>query len=397
MTKKKAYEVLWISDLVVPTGFSRVAHSIIKYLDTKKYSITGLGVNYRGDPHSHGFPIFPASSGGKVYGEDRLVSMLNDKKYDILFILNDSWIQNAYLAQIKEKVTKENMPKIVSYFPVDSEMHLPEWYSNFDIVDAAVTYTDFAKEVVNHESCAPDLKVEIIPHGNDQKVFYKKYMSRSDAKVDLFRNKEAADWFIFLNAGRNQPRKRLDISIEAFALFAENKPDVRLYMHCGARDSHIDVPRFARRFSIDNKLILTSLVNGIQTVPDAVLNGIYNACDVGLNTGLGEGWGLPNVEHATTGAPQIVPGHSACLELFKDCGEIVAPKLKFTLDHSMTVGKLVDPIDVASSMEKLYADRLLYNSLAEAGMKKFINPEYEWENISHRWDKLFTRVLSQKK
>jgi D-inositol-3-phosphate glycosyltransferase len=384
--------ILWLSDLVAPTGFSRVSHSIIKYL-LDDFDITGLGINYRGDPHPYKFPIFPASAGGKVFGEDRLISMLNNKHFDLLFILNDAWVVNTYLEIIKTSVDIKNRPEIIVYFPVDSEFHQPEWYKNFDIVTTAVTYTEFAKSVVNHPLCVPELPLRIIPHGTDSEVFYKKYTNRKDAKIQLFRNENVKDDFIILSAGRNQPRKRLDIILEAFKLFADGKDSVKLYMHCGIRDAHIDIARMAKRFGIDNKLILTNLNQGIQTVPDMMLNDIYNAADIGINTSMGEGWGLPSVEHAMTGAAQIVPNHSACGEIFKDCGELVKPKLNYTFDHSMTVGKLVDPIDVAISMDKLYTDIPYRENLANKALEKFTRPEFSWKEISKLWKEVFLEVV----
>ena len=393
-TEDKRPKILWLSDLVVPTGFSRVSHSIIKFLE-KDFNITGLGINYRGDPHSYKFPIFPASIGGKVFGEDRLVSILNSSKFDILYILNDAWIVDKYLDTIKKEVQKEFMPKIVVYFPVDSEFHQPEWYKNFDIVTTAVTYTNWARSVINNQLCAPELVLDIIPHGVDNTVFYKKYTNRRDAKIQLFRNNDAGNDFIFLNAGRNQPRKRLDITLEAFKLFSDGKENVKLYMHTGVVDAHIDVARIAKRFGIDNKLILTSLTKGIQRVPENVLNDIYNASDVGLNTGMGEGWGLPNIEHAMVGSAQIVGNHSALGEIFKDCGELVEPKLNFTFDHSMTVGKLVDPIDVAVSMNKLYSDTPYRESLEKKALEKFSAPEYSWKEIAKLWANVFLEAINK--
>lgn len=385
--------VLWVSDLVTPTGFSRVSHSIIEFLH-EKYKIIGLGINYRGDPHSYKFPIFPASISGRIFGEDRLVELLNNKKFDILYILNDVWIIDIYLRIIKEKVNKNRLPKIVVYFPVDSSYHSASWYQNFDIVTKAVTYTKFGKNEVTRDDCAPDLNLDLIPHGVNQSVFYNKYVNKKrDAKIDLFRREDSGDYFIFLNANRNQPRKRLDITMEAFKLFSDGKEDVKLYMHSGIRDAHIDLVRLSRRLGIEEKLILTSTKMGVQTVSESVLNSIYNACDVGVNSSMGEGWGLCSIEHAITGAPQIIPNHSALTEIFAGCGEFVEPKLKYTFDNSMTVGMLVDPIDLAKSMEKLYSDAGYRNALSELAIKKFSQEEYSWEHIAKKWDKVFEEAL----
>lgn len=384
-------KVLWISDLVTPTGFARVSHSLIENL-TDKYDVVGLGVNYRGDPHSYNFPIYPAALGGKIFGEDRLVNILNNAKFDILFMLNDSWVINMYLEAIKKHV-KSALPKIVVYFPVDSTGHDPDWYRNFDIVSKAVTYTEFGRTVVNDPKCNEDLKLEVIPHGVNQEIFYKKFTNRRDAKKSLVGREKSPDSFIFLNANRNQPRKRLDITLEAFKQFAEGKDDVLLHMHCGVRDAHIDVAKLSQRYDIDNKLILTNLNAGVQTVPDSALNDIYNASDVGLNTSMGEGWGLTSIEHAMTGAPQIVPSHSACAEIFMDCGLLVPIVTNFTFDNSMTVGKLISPSTLAEKMELLYSNRDLYNRLSEKSIAKFSSPMYSWKEISKQWDGLFSEVL----
>ena len=384
-------KLLWVSDLVTPTGFSRVSHSLIEFL-MNKYDIVGIGVNYRGDPHNYPFPIYPAGISGHIFGEDRLANILNNTKFDVLFILNDSWIINNYLEYLKKTVTMP-LPKIVVYFPVDSKDHDPNWYSNFHMVNRAVTYTEFGKSVVNGEGCSPNMKLDIIPHGINNSVFYKKFSIRRDAKQSLVGNGRDPNSFIFLSANRNQPRKRLDITLRAFKLFAEGKNDVLLHMHCGVRDSHIDVAAIALRLKIDDKLILTNLGNGVQMVPDAKLNDIYNAADVGLNSSMGEGWGLTSIEHAITGAPQIVPDHSACAEIFNDCGLLVPTITDFTFDNTMSVGKLITPEAMAEKMELLYTNRELYDDLSKKSLAKFQDPMYSWRTIAGTWDRLFSETM----
>jgi glycosyltransferase involved in cell wall biosynthesis len=389
MSKPK---ILWVSDLVTKTGFSRVSHSILNGL-TNDYDIVGLGVNYRGDPHPYPYPIYPAGASGRVFGEDRLVTILNNAKFDILYILNDAWVISVYLDAIKKGVTAP-LPKIVVYFPVDSMSHDKEWYQNFNLVSKAVTYTQFGVDVVNDSKCAPELKLDIIPHGVDSNIFYKKFTNRRDAKQSLIASGKSPDSFVFLSANRNQPRKKLDITMEGFKLFSEGKNDVLLHMHCGVRDAHIDVPKLAIRLGIDSKVILTNLNTGVQQVPESVLNDIYNASDVGLNTSLGEGWGLTSVEHAITGAPQIVPDHSACREIFSDCGVIVPTSSNITFDNSMTVGRMITPELLAGKMNQIYTDKALYEELSNKSIAKFSHSMYSWSEISNSWNALFKEVLS---
>jgi glycosyltransferase involved in cell wall biosynthesis len=381
---------LFIGDLVTPTGFSRVLHGILKYLNQEKIDIYGLGVNYRGDPHNYPYKIFPAFLGGDPYGLNRIRQLIEAVKFDFIFILNDAWVIDKYLEVLKKAQSeKVKIPRIIVYFPVDSEDHDPDWYKNFDIVETIITYTEFGKNVV--KKAKPELNIMVLPHGIDSEDFYKKFTNRKDAKKYLFGEKQPdlIDSFIFLNANRNQPRKRLDITMKAFSYFAENKPNVKLYMHCGVRDAAIDLPKLSMRYGIDNKLIITSLTLGVQAVSIEKLNNIYNACDVGVNTSMGEGWGLTSMEHAITGAPQVVGNHSSCAEVFSDCSITVNPKLSYTFDHIMTSGKLVDPIDVADAFEKIYSNKKLYKELSEKGIEKFTRPEYQWANISKKFEEIF--------
>ena len=382
---------LWVSDLVVPTGFSRVSHGVLKYL-TEYHRITGIGVNYKGDPHGFNFPIFPAFLGGDIYGIRRVVDLLNSQDFDYVFMLNDVWVLDKYLTAIKENVKKE-LPKIYVYFPVDAEYHDKEWYKNFDIVNRAFTYTEFGKSVV--KAVDESIKIESIPHGTDLDIFYKKFSNKSDAKINLFQDKlnslgNPKDLFIVLNANRNQPRKFLSTTVDGFSRFAKDKPStVKIYMHSGIRDASMDLVKLAERYDIDDRLIITSIAQGVQNVPVEHLNDIYNACDVGINTSAGEGWGLTNTEHAVTEAAQIVPNHSACREIFHDCGLLMDTVIPFTFDNSMVVGQLTNADQVADKLQILYDDRNLLQELGEKAAKKLTGKKYLWSTIAKQWQKIF--------
>jgi D-inositol-3-phosphate glycosyltransferase len=391
----KKIKILWISDAVTPTGFSRVSHSIIGHLPKDKYDIAMLGINYWGDPHGFAMRIYPASIGGDVYGLERLEEVIRAEIPDIIFLLNDIWVIKEYLKKLKAMFAKEEKkPKIVLYFPVDGEHHDEDWYSEFDIVSRGVVYSEFGKKVASFAKL--DFDFEIIPHGVDTGTFFRMGTDRKLLKEKFFskmqRKEILIDSFIVLNANRNQPRKRIDITIEAFAMFAKNKPDnVHLYLHMGILDAHIDLYKFIKWHGLEERFLITSREYGVQHVVDSKLNWIYNVCDVGVNTSLGEGWGLVNIEHAVTGAPQVVPANSVQPEIYGDCGLLTPTITKLTTEFG-TIGYLVRAEDVAENLEKLYTDKILYQSLAEKSVKKFSGIEYSWEEIAKKWDKLFTEV-----
>lgn len=391
---ERKIKLLAIGDQVTKTGFSRVLESILVNLPKEEYEIVAMGINYYGDPHNLPYKIYPAAAYGDFSGMNRLPDILNIVEPDIIFMLNDVWALDNYLRALKD-LYKVKRPKIVTYFPVDARDHLTDWYGAFDIVDEPVVYTEFGKSVAT-KAC-PNREFRIIPHGVNTELFYKFTESRDEIKKRVFPKKPEFydNSFIVFNGNRNQPRKRLDISMRAFKLFAEDKPDnVKLYMHCGVVDDSINIIEMGKRLGIEKRLIITSLSKGPQQIPEEKLNLRYNATDVGINSSLGEGWGLVNCEHAVTGAPQIVPANSANLELFHDCGLLVPTITDWTLDNIMCTGSLILPEDLAERIERLYVDKQLYESLSHKAMQKFTAPEYQWSNIAKTWDSLFKEVLN---
>lgn len=388
-------KILAIGDHVTKTGFSRVLEGILTNLPKKDYSVAVLGVNYYGDPHNLPYRVYPAMTPRypDPLGMPRVPELVNKEHPDVIFLLSDVWVLNDYLATLK-KTFEKGRPKIITYFPVDASDHSPQWYKNFDIVDAGVVYTEFGKQVAS--KALPDFDFKIIPHGFDPKIFYKIDAPKSELKKLLFSKDPAfyTDSFVVLNANRNQPRKKLWITMEGFKLFSENKPEnVRLYMHCGLRDSDIDIGDLAVRLGIDTRLHVSSVVAGPQQVTEERLNLIYNCADVGVNTSSGEGWGLCNFEHGATGAPQVVPDNSANPELHGDCGVLVPTTMDDILTGIMTRGSVVRPEDVAEKLELLYTNKELYNELSTKTYEKFNSEKYYWSTIAESWDNLIKETI----
>ena len=253
-----------------------------------------------------------------------------------------------------------------------------------------VVYTKFGHDEV--KKVFIDVEPDIIPHGTNNKDFYKLDTPKREIKAKLYPNKEDfLDSFIVLSAQRNQPRKRVDLTISGFSLFAKDKPEnIKLYLHMGLKDVGWDIQKLAIRYGIEHRLIVTGRVLNIQQVSEEKLNQIYNGTDVGLNTGIGEGWGLVNSEHASTGAPQVVPDHSACKELYHDCGILIPTSYTQINNDTLTESRIVTPEDVAQSLEKIYSDKDLYNELSEKSLKKFTDEKLSWKYIvKNYWIPLF--------
>lgn len=379
-------KVLYIGDGGAPTGFASVSHNILSYIDSKIFDIYHLAVNYRGDPHPFPWKMFPAALARDFLGINRIKEFAKIGLEGI-FILNDPWVIDRYLEEIKKTFGK-NIPNIVVYFPIDSTDLSAKWFKNFDIVSKMVVYTNFAKEEV--EKVYKSTSIDIVPHGVDLASFNKISGDKEAIKKLVYPGRDdLVDSFIVLNANRNQPRKRIDLTLEGFKLFSEGKPqNVKLYLHMGIKDIGYDIIDLAEKLNIDDRLIITSEERTVQSVSIQRLNYIYNATDVGLNTCKGEGWSLTNMEHAVTGAVQVVPDHSALTELYSDCGVLIPTSYPERNMDVLTVGRIVTAENVAKALQYVYDHK--DEDLGAKGQIKFSSPEFEWKNIVETyWNPIF--------
>lgn len=380
-------KMLWIGDGAAATGFARVNHSIINNLPRDKYDIHHLAINYHGDPYPGTTALmYPAALGGDLYGFNRLGPLYDRIKPDLIFILNDTWISQQYVKMLPED------QKIVTYFPVDAKPLDREWCSNLVEKSQMVSYTEFGRSAIL--DFIPDADIRVIPHGIDTDIFYPMDMTvaRSNlANVNV-------DDFIVLNANRNQPRKRIDLTIKGFAKFAMGKPDnVKIYLHMGVADEGWHITTLCERYDIVDRTYLTSLdLSPVNFIDDKRLNWIYNSCDVGLNTSMGEGWGLVPFEHGACRRAQIVPDSSAMTEIYGDGrGYLMPIDHYYTYPKVMTEGAVVSPNTVADALEYYYQNPQVRNADANAIYDYITKPEFSWKNIAKQWDELFDEVLSR--
>jgi D-inositol-3-phosphate glycosyltransferase len=402
--------LLVVGDAVAATGFARVLHSVLDRIK-HRYEIHHLGINFTGDPHDTDWKVYVARAGGDVYGINRLQSLIETSKPRLVFFINDVWILIRYMATLKKY--KDRL-KTVMYFPVDGGPLDPDIIKQLGDVDQLVAYNEFGKRVMEEAVDAvrrevPEFKapgIAVIPHGIDTKVFYpytdettgqSPVSGRLRARKKLLPNKEDfLDSFIVLNANRNQPRKRIDITMQGFALFAADKPEnVKLYLHMGTEDVGWNLISLAKRYEIEGRLILSNMNKDVPADSTERLNLIYNACDVGINTSIGEGWGLVSFEHAATGAAQIVPRHSACEELWQGAAEFVEPVFTLTIERVLTEGKFVSPEGVAEALERLYRNPDHLRAMSRAAYRNAKQAKYNWDRIAKRWDRLFQEVLNR--
>jgi len=391
MTNKP--KLLWCGDIAM-TGFGRVTGALLPRL-RDKYDIAVLGSNYHGDPceEQNLYRVYPASNRFQQapFGEERIREIIEKEQPDIVCSLNDPWLVADQYRRI-EDLHKQGKFKFVGYLTMDSYNWLGGIDPHINVWDAVIAFTEFgAYEFLKAGINRP---ITVIPHGLDTGVFYPK--NKKEARKEL---KLSEDIFICFNGQRNQPRKRIDITVAAFAQFAVGRPDAQLYLHMGLKDQGWDAmglfAREMRKNGLDpnNRIIMTTNTPQPPNVPVEMLNTIYNVADVGINTTRGGGWELVNFEHAACRVAQVVPDHTSTKEIFEGHGELIRCD---HVDVDPNYGREMPCPSVEHLVEilaSLYEDREKLDQVAQSCYERVTEDQFKWDNISDQFDGVFQEVL----
>lgn len=384
---------------MAPTGFARVIRSIFEPLQ-HSYELHQLATRYEGGAADYPWKLYPAGIGASRYGFDQIGPLIDQIDPAIVFLLYDISYQGGYLENARKA---GRQPHLVVYSPVESGPIAPEIMQRLAGVSRYVVFTEYGRheiekalDAVRESDAAFQFPaLDVIPHGVATDKFFP-LRAKAEARDRLrLGDAEHREAFIVLNANRNMPRKRIDLTIHGFALFAKDKPaNVKLYLHMATEDTGWNVLILAKRHGIFERLIMTQADNSRPTISDEQLNDLYNACDIGINSTTGEGWGLPSFEHAATRAAQIIPHHTSLAELWKGAAEFVEPAMTLTWPGNLTHGHIVTPEGVAAALHRLYEDRPAREALAEAAYCNATRPEFNWTSIAARWRQLFDELLA---
>jgi D-inositol-3-phosphate glycosyltransferase len=404
------------------TGLTRVMHSVMRRL-ADRHEIHYLGIGYRGEiVRDRGLTIYPTNPrGGDIFAAFQAKEMIEEVRPALLFILHDIWMFEFYMRELGPYRGRERKQlKIAAYIPLDGRIVNEMDAAPLVHADRVIAYTQFGraqfegafqrlreggKANVNGAATERPPAVDIIPHGIDPHRFFPfEELTRADfdssarasAKRRVFGDGfDHRDSFVVLNASRLDVRKRVDLTVEGFAKFAAGKPPgVRLCLHHAIMgpDGEEELAAQIRKCGIGDRVIFNPF--GSRIVDDEDLNWLYNACDVGINTAMGEGWGLVSCEHGAAGAAQIVPDHTACAELWRGRAELIPPARFFVPPTSVLEMGEVSPDGVARALEAIYSDPARHRTLSRAAADFALDPALSWDVITRQFNDLFESLAS---
>lgn len=377
--------LLWIGDALVPTGFATVTHAVLDHL-RHDWDVVVSGINYDGAAHKLPYEVMPAWQGGDMWGMNRFAHLCAE--FDpAAVIINNDWWNVAKFARIAPK----GVP-VIGYMPVDGGNLDPADMQALNRMHAAVWYTDYG----HREAVKAGFKgaKHVIPHGIDTGLFQP--MNRDEARraLDLNVPKNA---FIVGNLNRNQPRKRLDLTIEIFADWVKRNrvSNAFLLLHCAQKDTGWNLRRVAAFHGIADRLLLTGSDDIRELQGTHHLNLIYNSLDVQVSTTLGEGWGLTTMEGMACGIPQIVPDSSALAEWAT--AAVKVPCSRFLMNPEInTTAALVDHEPFVAALQSLYSDRALRRRIADDGLKLVKSQPFRWDAVAAHFSAVLAPALARK-
>lgn len=365
--------ILWASTSTAQsTGYARIGHVCISDLAARGHAVYHLAFqNYPGSRVDRPLPssvnvIDVHTRATDTFAVDILREVLEEVDPDLFVIYNDSVVTCRFLNELLD------VPKrcpIVAYcdFVYDYQLYtLIEHIDNY--VDSIVLYSPYwVDHLAGMGICRHKLRA--FPHGVDASTFYP--IDPADARKRL--GLPLHD-FLVMNTNRNSYRKFLDVTIKAFLLFWRNvgcPSHAKLVLNTRSDieegyDVHHVIRTACFMYSLDyaaaSNHILTIGTAGVSgLLDDRVVNELYNACDLGLNTCGGEGFGLTNAEMAFLGKPQVVTRVGGLAANFGQWDRMcVDPVTTITIarnidSHSGELA-IVRPEDFAAKIQAYYDD-----------------------------------------
>jgi D-inositol-3-phosphate glycosyltransferase len=378
----KKPRLLWVGHAgTLETGFGRISDNVLHYL-AEAWDVSVLGIGYNGDPHDKPYRIYPASlgagQGGDPWGLHRLKELVVRERTDLILIAMEPWNIVPYVQELR--VHLKNAVKIAAYCVVDGENMKRDHAKWLSQLDMTIFPTTFAMNQARTAGFTG--RWWQLPHGVDPQVFQPCDRLRARQMIGIGQLLEP-DSFVVGNVNMNQPRKRIDLTLQAWAEWwhgAMRPPNAFIYLHTN-KHSEVgwDLGNLAQAFGIKGRVIVPTEDFHIT---EQRMKYVYNSLDVQVTTTCGEGWGLTTLEGMACGVPQIVPNFAALGEWvdYDAAIKVEAPAETFMANQQNVRRYAPQPADVAAAIQKLWNEPDLRAKLGRAGRQ--LAMEYAWPIIA---------------
>jgi len=307
------------------TGYSKVVFNLLKQLSTLAPKVKTYHFGFQRHPSNSNLRKVPSGVIGydaaanedpkeEGFGFNKIHEYLEMVNPDVVMIYNDPLIIHRFIEAMKFK-KGESTYKLWLYVDQVYEGIAPPLIETMNKnADRIYCFTQYWADVYTKYGSFPDIRV--LENAVDKSLFTK--MDSSARSVIRKSIGIDSDSVLIVNANRNTQRKRHDLAIMGFVDLLRRNPTKPYYMMIVTglnpqQGSYYDAGRIFQtelaRQGLDKEDYMKRLMlvdTSKTALPDSAINDIYNAADLGINLSDGEGFGLCQIEHLYTGAPQIV-------------------------------------------------------------------------------------------
>jgi glycosyltransferase involved in cell wall biosynthesis len=306
------------------TGYSKVSTALLKQLASLSPMVKTYHFGFQRHPARAGLRKYP--EGVKSYdaaanedpkeegfGYNKLLEYVETVEPDIVMIYNDALTIYRFLEALKHEKGKSPYALWLYLDQVYEGIAQPVMDTLFAHADRFYAFSPKWKQVLEGYGSGD---IQVLEHAVDPTVFTT--MSPQGRTAIRQSMKLPDDAVVLFNANRNSQRKRLDLTIQGFVRALKTGANLVLILATGLdpqRGAFYDVQRIfleeVKEAGLDpatlaQRFLLIDTGGEKSLLDDAAINQLYNASDLGINTSDGEGYGLCQLEHLYTGAPQIV-------------------------------------------------------------------------------------------
>ena len=309
MSKTKNPRIHWYSNHpAMPTGYGTQSAQVLRRMRKRGHPLT-IQANWGallGVSKWEGSRVFPM--GYETWSHDIMFEHYRRVRKEastplVFTTLCDVWVLKGD--------AWDDMDGIISWVPID-HAGLPPAVERWLVKDNVrpVAMSKHGSEAMT----ARGIEHDYIPHALE------KHWTPSAFENDPFDGKFVVT-IPNANKGVLPSRKAWGENLLAFAMFAQDKDDVLLYLHTDSTGSGagIDLVSLIRAAGIPpEKVMFVDQYEHRMGITDEQMAAIYTRTDVLLSATAGEGFGLPVLEAQACGTPVIVSNFSAQPELVGD-------------------------------------------------------------------------------
>lgn len=252
----------------------------------------------------NGIPVYP--KGLEPYSTDIVAAHARHWGAPLVVSLIDAWVLPPMLPSLRE-----NGVRWACWYMVDQDPLTLPVHQAISQADYRIAPSRYGQRVTQDAG----LDCTYIPLGTDLDVYQP--MPRREARAAVGIPEDC--WLVGMVAANKCPhgRKAYPQAIEAFARFAKDHPDARLYIHTEVTPKHggHNIQHLVQFFGVEDRVHFSDRYMNHLGFDDQLMRSVFSSFDYLLAPSLGEGFGVPLVEAQACGVPVITGAWTAMDEL----------------------------------------------------------------------------------